>query len=72
LSQYRDEFGSDLKLDAGASFTIIQSLVDLYKASVKILTPGRELPLFLACEIPEPSLDTIFLLMKMYPDLVYR
>jgi ankyrin repeat protein len=45
----------------GASFTIIQSLVDLYKASVKILTPGGDLPLFLACEIPEPSLDAIFL-----------
>jgi ankyrin repeat protein len=56
----------------GASFTIIQSLVDLYKASVKILTSEGDLPLFLACEIPEPSLNTIFLLTKMYPDLVYR
>jgi ankyrin repeat protein len=56
----------------GASFAIVQSLVDLYKASVKSATPQGDLPLFLACEIPEPSLDTIFLLMKLYPDLVYR
>jgi ankyrin repeat protein len=55
----------------GASFTIVQSLVNLYKASVKMTSQG-DLPLFLACEIPEPSLDTIFLLMKLYPDLVYR
>jgi hypothetical protein len=56
----------------GASFPIIQSLVDLYKASVQSVTLQGDLPLFLACEIPEPSLDTIFLLMKLYPDLVYR
>jgi ankyrin repeat protein len=56
----------------GASFAIVQSLVNLYKASVKTVTPQGDLPLFLACEMPEPSLDTIFLLMKMYPDLVYR
>jgi ankyrin repeat protein len=56
----------------GASFTIVQSLVNLYKASVKIVTSDGDLPLFLACEIPEPSLDTIFLLMKLYPDVVYR
>jgi hypothetical protein len=30
------------------------------------------LPLFLACEMPDTSLDTIFLLMKLFPDLVYR
>jgi ankyrin repeat protein len=56
----------------GAAFTIVQSLVDLYQASVKCVTPQGDLPLFLACEMPEPSLDTIFLMMKLYPDLVYR
>jgi ankyrin repeat protein len=56
----------------GTAFPIVQSLVDLYKASVKSVTPGGDLPLFLACEMPETSLDTIFLLMKLYPDLVYR
>jgi ankyrin repeat protein len=56
----------------GAAFTIIQSLVDLYKASVKSVTPGGDLPLFLACEMPGTSLEAIFLLMKLYPDLVYR
>jgi hypothetical protein len=56
----------------GVSFTIVQSLVNHYKASVKSVTPGGDMPLFLACDIPEPSLDIIFLLMKMYPDLVYR
>jgi ankyrin repeat protein len=55
-----------------AAFTIVQSLVNLYKASVKSVTPEGDLPLFLACEIPEPSLDIILLLMKLYPDLVYR
>jgi ankyrin repeat protein len=55
-----------------ASFTIVQSLVNLNKASVKSLTPQGDLPLFLACEMPETSLDTIFLLMKLNPDLVYR
>jgi ankyrin repeat protein len=56
----------------GAAFTIVQSLVNRYKASVKSVTPQGDLPLFLACEVPKPSLDTIFLLMKLYPDLVYR
>jgi ankyrin repeat protein len=55
-----------------ASFTIVQSLVNHCKASVKSLTSEGVLPLFLACELPETSLDTIFLLMKLYPDLVYR
>jgi ankyrin repeat protein len=71
----RDQGGS-LPLHAacrrGASFTIVQSLVNLNKASAKSLTPQGDLPLFLACEMPEPSLDTIFILMKLYPDLVYR
>jgi ankyrin repeat protein len=57
----------------GASFTIVQSLVNLYKASVKSLTSEGDLPFSLACEMPETSLDTtIFLLMKLYPDVVYR
>jgi hypothetical protein len=56
----------------GASFTIVQSLVDLYTASVKSRTPQGDLPLFLACEMPEPTLDTIYILMELYPDLVYR
>jgi ankyrin repeat protein len=56
----------------GAPFSSVQSLVDLYKASVKSVTSEGDLPLFLACDIAEPSLDTIFLLMKLYPDLVYR
>jgi ankyrin repeat protein len=56
----------------GASFDVVQSLVNRYKASVKSVTPQGDLPLFLACEMPETSLDTIFFLMKFYPDLVYR
>jgi ankyrin repeat protein len=56
----------------GAPFSIVQSLVNLCKASVKSVTPQGDLPLFLACEMSETSLDTIFLLMKQYPDLVYR
>jgi hypothetical protein len=56
----------------GASFTIVQSLVKHYQASVKSVTPQGDLPVFLACEMPETSLDTIFLLIKLYPDLVYR
>jgi ankyrin repeat protein len=75
LISSRDQDGS-LPLHAacrrGASFTIVQSLLNLFKASVKSVNSQGDLPLFLACEIPEPSLDTIFLLMKLYPDLVYR
>jgi ankyrin repeat protein len=56
----------------GASFIIVQSLVNLYKASVKSVTSQGDLPIFLACEMPKTSLDTIFLLMKQYPDVVYR
>jgi ankyrin repeat protein len=56
----------------GASFAIVQSLVNHCKASVKSVTPQGDLPLFLACEMPEPSLDTIFTLVKLYPDLVFR
>jgi ankyrin repeat protein len=56
----------------GAHFPIVQSLVIHNKASVKSVTPQGDFPLFLACEMAESSLDTIFLLMKLYPDLVYR
>jgi ankyrin repeat protein len=71
----RDRDGSlplHLACRRGASFTIVQSLVNLYKASVKSMTPQGDLPLFLACEMPETSLDTIFILIKLYPDLIYR
>jgi ankyrin repeat protein len=56
----------------GVSFTIVQSLVNMYKASVKSLTSEGDLPVFLACEMPATSLDSIFLLMKLYPDVIYR
>jgi ankyrin repeat protein len=56
----------------GVSCSIVQSLVNHYKASVKNVTSEGDLPLFLACEMPKTSLDTIFLLVKLYPDLVYR
>jgi ankyrin repeat protein len=75
LLRSRDPDGSlplHVACHRGASFTIIQSLVDLDKASVKSVTSEGDLPLFLACEMPKTSLDTIFLLMKQYPDLVYR
>jgi ankyrin repeat protein len=75
LLSSRDQDGSlplHVACRRGASFTIVQSLVDLYKASVKSRTPQGDLPLFLACDIFKPSLDTIFILMKLYPDLVYR
>jgi ankyrin repeat protein len=55
-----------------ASFAIVQSLVNPFNASIKSVTSEGDLPLFLACEIPEPSLDTIFILVKLYPDLVCR
>jgi ankyrin repeat protein len=55
-----------------ASFPVVQFLVNRYKASVKSGTSHGDLPLFLACEMSETSLDTIFLLVKLYPDLVYR
>jgi ankyrin repeat protein len=55
----------------GVSVAIVQSLMKGYKASVKSVTSEGDLPLFLACKMPKTSLDTIFLLMKFYPDLVY-
>jgi ankyrin repeat protein len=74
LLSARDKDGSlplHLACHRGAAFPIVQSLVNLNKASVKSVTSEGDLPLFLACKIPEPSLDTIFILMKMYPDLLY-
>jgi ankyrin repeat protein len=56
----------------GAPFAIVQSLANLYKVAVKSVTPQGDLPLFLACEMSQTSLDSIFFLMKLYPDLVYR
>jgi ankyrin repeat protein len=64
----RDRDGSlplHVACSRGASFTIAQSLVNLYKASVKSVSSEGDLPLFLACEVPETSLDTTFLLMKL-------
>jgi ankyrin repeat protein len=75
LRRSRDQDGSlplHVASRRGAPFTIVQSLVNPYKASVKSVTSEGELPLFLACETPEPSLDTIFLLIKLYPDLIYQ
>jgi ankyrin repeat protein len=75
LLKSRDQDGSlplHVACRRGASFAVVQSLVDLYKASVKSVTPQGDLPVFLACEVPEPSLDTIFILMKLYTDLVYQ
>jgi ankyrin repeat protein len=75
LLSSRDQDGSlplHLACRRGASFSIVQSLLKHYQASVMSVTPQGDLPLFLACDIPEPSLDTIFILMKLYPDLVYR
>jgi ankyrin repeat protein len=75
LFSFRDEDGLlplHLACRRGASFATVQFLVNHYQASVKSVTPQGDLPLFLACEIPEPSLNTIFLLMKLYPDVVYR
>jgi ankyrin repeat protein len=75
LLSSRDQDGSltlHVACRRGASFTIVQSLVNHYKASVKSVTPQGDLPLFLACEMPETSLNTIFLLVKLYPDLIFR
>jgi ankyrin repeat protein len=55
----------------GVPFEIVQSLVDHYKASVQAVTPQGDLPLFLASATVLPSLDVIYLLLKLYPDAVY-
>jgi ankyrin repeat protein len=75
LLSSRDQDGSlplHVACRRAASFSIVQSLVNRYKVSVKRVTPQGDSPLFLACEAPGTSLGTIFLLMKLYPDLVYR
>jgi hypothetical protein len=73
LLSSRDQDGSlplQVSCRRGAPFTIVQSLVNHIKeASVKSVTSEGDLPLFLACEMPETSLDTIFLLMKLCPKL---
>jgi ankyrin repeat protein len=74
LLRSRDQDGSvplHVACRRGAPFSIVQPLVNRYKASVKSLTSKGDLPLFLACEMPESSLDTIFLLVKLYPDVIY-
>jgi ankyrin repeat protein len=71
----RDQDGSlplHVACRRGASFTIVQSMVNLYKASVKSVTSAGDLPLFLACEMPVMRLDNISLLVKLYPYMVYR
>jgi ankyrin repeat protein len=55
----------------GVPFEIVESLVHHYKASSQVVTPQGDLPLFLACATAEPSLDIIYLLLKIYPDVVY-
>jgi ankyrin repeat protein len=75
LCTSRDQDGSlplHVACRRGASFFIVQSLVNHYKASVKSVTFEGDLPLFLACEMPETSLGTIFILTKQYPDVIYR
>jgi hypothetical protein len=75
LFSARDQDGSlplHVACRRGVSFPIVQSLVNLDKASVKCVTSEGDLPLFLACEMPKTSLNTIFILMKLYPELVYR
>jgi hypothetical protein len=73
LLSSRDQDGS-LPLHAacrrGSSFPIVKFLVNRYNASVKSVTPEGDLPLFLVCEMPETSLGMIFILVKVYPDLV--
>jgi hypothetical protein len=69
LLSYRDQ---DHALPLHVAFSIVRSLVNVYQASAKSVTSEVDLPLFLACETPEPYLNTIFLLMKFYPDLVSR
>jgi ankyrin repeat protein len=74
LISARDQDGSlplHVACHRGAPFALVESLVNLHKASVKSLTSQGDLPLFLACEIPGTSLDTLFILVKLYPDLLY-
>jgi ankyrin repeat protein len=56
----------------GASFEIVQSVMDRFGAAAKSASSQGDLPLFLACAATAPSLDTIFMLMKGFPDVVNR
>jgi hypothetical protein len=55
----------------GAPFEIVQAVVCHYTASIQVVTPQGDLPLFLACATAEPSLDVIYSLLKRYPEEVY-
>jgi ankyrin repeat protein len=71
----RDQDGSlplHVACRRGASFSIVQFLLNLYKASIKSVTSQGDLPIFLACEMLQTSLDTIFILMQLYPGVIYR
>jgi ankyrin repeat protein len=72
LRNHADETPLHVACRCGALFDIIQSLVDHYPASVKSVTSQGDLPLFLACETAKTSLDATFILMKNYPELLYR
>jgi hypothetical protein len=75
LFSSRDQDGSlplHVACRSGIPFSIVQSPVNHDESSVKRLSPEGDLPLFLACEMPATSLGTIFIFMKLYPDLVYR
>jgi hypothetical protein len=73
LLSSRDQEGSvhlHLACRRGASFAIVQFLANRYGTSVKSVTPQVGMPLFLEYEMPATSLDTIFLLVKLYPEVV--
>jgi ankyrin repeat protein len=55
-----------------ASFDGVQNVMNGSGDAVKSETSQGELPLFMACAAAEPSLNTIFILMKEYPDVVKR
>jgi ankyrin repeat protein len=55
----------------GVPFEIVESLIHHNQASVQVVTPQGDLPLFLACASTEPSLDVIYLLLTLYPDVFY-
>jgi ankyrin repeat protein len=54
----------------GSSFATVRTLVDHFPASVKSMTRQGDLPLFLACSTAGPSLDAIYFLMNLYPDVL--
>jgi hypothetical protein len=55
----------------GSPFETAKAVVRRHTTSVQCVTPQGDLPLFLACATDEPSLDVIYLLLKLYPDVVY-